>query len=304
MAKYAIADIGTNSVRLMLADENLRPVQKYLTTTRIGETLSSSGELSEAGMRRTLAALCQYAEKAARFGAPLWAFATSAVRDAQNREEFLKRAHAAGIGIEVVSGETEAELAFLGVGAAGRATLIDIGGGSTEVAQGEDGKLLAAFSAPVGCVRALERLGDRSDEAAQRELSEWLLSARVSGGSIAMGEALSTLKPAGRVYAVSGTATSLASLFAGVTEEYRPDAVHNKVVTQKDICAVLDRLRGMTVEQRCAIPVLGERGDLILHGGTLLLTCMKALGAKEVTVSDADNLEGYLRYRLRQGGRP
>ncbi|MGI6150929.1 MAG: hypothetical protein ACOYIR_03135 [Christensenellales bacterium] len=301
MAKYAVADIGTNSVRLMLADETLRPVEKRLITTRIGEKLAQTGELSEAGMARTLNALCLYAEAAADFGAPLWAFATSAVRDAANREEFLRRALAVGIPIEVVSGEREAELAFLGVGSTERATLIDVGGGSTEVAQGEGGRLHAAFSAPVGCVRALERFGDRDDAQARAALAAWLLAERVWGGGMTMGEALSSLKPAGRVYAVSGTATSIASLFVGATEAYSASAVQDIVVTETDLRAVLNRLGRMTVEQRCAIPVLGERGDLIVHGGVLLLTCMEALEATEITISDADNLEGYLRYRLRKG---
>lgn len=301
MAKYAIADIGTNSVRLMLADENLRPVQKFLTTTRIGEKLMETGELSEAGMVRTLDALCRYAEEAANFGAPLWAFATSAVRDAVNKEEFLRRALSVGIPVEVVSGETEAKLAFLGVGTTERATLIDIGGGSTEVAQGEGGELLAAYSVPVGCVRALERYGTRSDAEVFASLALWFFQERVSGKSMTMGDALSSLRPAGRVYAVSGTATSIASLFAGATQGYDAAAVQGRVLTREDVLAILDRLRGMTVEQRCAIPVLGERGDLIVHGGVLLLFCMEALGAKEITISDADNLEGYLRYRLTRG---
>lgn len=300
MAKYAIADIGTNSVRLMLADEALCPVEKRLVTTRIGEKLSETGALSEAGMGRTLDALCGYADAAAEFGAPLWAFATSAVRDANNGLEFLRRAMAAGIPVEVVSGETEAELAYLGVGALERATLIDIGGGSTEVAQGEGGRLHAAFSAPVGCVRALERFGACANEEALQRLSEWLLSERVSGGGLSMGGALSSLKPAGRVYAVSGTATSIASLFVGATGEYSASAIQGRVVAEGDVRAVLDRLKKMTVAQRCAIPVLGERGDLIIHGGVLLLTCMEALGAAEIVISDADNLEGYLRYRLKR----
>lgn len=299
MAKYAIADIGTNSVRLMLADDSLRPVKKYLITTRIGETLSTTGMLSEGGMERTLNALCRYAEEAAKFGAPLWAFATSAVRDAKNRLDFLKRALAVGIPIEVVSGEIEAELAFLGIGTDELATLIDIGGGSTEVAKGENGKLLAAYSAPVGCVRALERLGDRSDEQAEKELAIWLLSEKVSGKDLTMGEAMNSLSPCGRVYAVSGTATSIASLFAGATDAYSPEAVHHLSVTKNDVKNVLNKLRQLSVTERCAIPVLGERGDLIVHGGVLLLTCMEALGAEEVTISDSDNLEGYLRYRLR-----
>lgn len=300
MTKYAVTDIGTNSVRLMLADEELRVVEKRLATTRIGEKIAETGELSEAGMERTLNALLGYAKAASDFGAPLWAFATSAVRDAKNKEEFLRRARGLGIEIEVVDGGTEAALAYIGVGAAGKATLIDIGGGSTEAAQGENGTLKAGFSAPVGCVRALERFGRDAGEKEFGRLSEWFRNERISGGTLTMKEALLSLRPAGRVYAVSGTATSIASIFVGAEERYDASAVQGKVVSKGDVFAVMKRLGKLTVEERCAIPVLGERGDLILFGGAILLDCMELLGAGEITVSDSDNLEGYLRYRLSQ----
>ena len=301
MTRYAVSDIGTNSVRLMLADENCRPAEKRLLSTRIGEKLSETGGLTEGGMARTLNALSGYAKAAHEFGAPLWVFATSAVRDATNKSVFLDRALDAGIPVEVVSGETEAKLAYLGIGALEKLTLIDIGGGSTEAAKGKGGELGAAYSAPVGCVRALERYGSNPSDSELAALSEWLLDAKVSGGEITMCEALASFKPAGRVYAVSGTATSLASIFVGVTQEYSAGAVHGKVVTKEGILAVLENLRKLTVEQRCAIPVLSDRGELIIHGGVLLLTSMDALGSNDVVVSDSDNLEGYLRYRLNRG---
>jgi len=125
MTKYAVTDIGTNSVRLMLADEELRVVEKRLATTRIGEKIAETGELSEAGMERTLNALLGYAKAASDFGAPLWAFATSAVRDAKNKEEFLRRARGLGIEIEVVDGGTQGQTLLTFVERADKLLVLD-----------------------------------------------------------------------------------------------------------------------------------------------------------------------------------
>ena len=117
---YAVCDVGTNSVRLMLADEALRPLYKTLVTTRIGDELATTSRLSEGGMARTLTALSEYRYAAEEYNLPLWAFATSAVRDAENKEEFLARCEDRGLFLEVVSGETEGMLGFLGVGGPAR----------------------------------------------------------------------------------------------------------------------------------------------------------------------------------------
>ena len=296
---YAVCDVGTNSVRLMLADEALRPLYKTLVTTRIGDELATTSRLSEGGMARTLTALSEYRYAAEEYNLPLWAFATSAVRDAENKEEFLARCEDRGLFLEVVSGETEGMLGFLGVGAPGPARLVDIGGGSTEIACGADGLVHRSFSAPVGCVRALTCFGFAPD--GPQKVRRWLRETMVTveGERLPMALAMERTDPAAPVYAVSGTATSLASFAAGATNAYRAEAVNGLLLSKKKIEEILAELSALTPQERCAIPVLSERGDLILYGGALLLECMECLGATTVTVSDADNLEGYLRARVR-----
>lgn len=301
---YAIADIGTNSVRLMLADATRTPVKKYLTTTRIGEALHQTGLLSSAGMERTLEALKGYKALADEHAVPMWTFATSAVRDAKNKAEFLAMAEAAGIIIDVVDGETEGMLGYLGVGAPGRMALIDIGGGSSEIACGENGQLLTSFSAPVGCVRALDRFRGDTSQAALSELKDWLKNAQVTEKGLrrTMTEAAKALGKVDSVYAVSGTATSLASLFVGATDSYQPEKIQGIAVEKQTIEELTAKLAATPVAELCAIPVLGKRGDLIAYGGALLLACMELLGAERIVISDSDNLEGYLRYRLDRNG--
>ena len=300
---YAVADIGTNSVRLMLADEACRPVKKYLTTTRIGEALHRTRRLSPEGAARTLEALKAYKSQADHYGVELWAFATSAVRDAENRQEFLSAALSQGIAIHVVSGQTEGMLGFLGVGVQEPMTLIDIGGGSTEIAYGENGSPQVSFSCPVGCVRALDRFGGDSSPAALSELKAWLRNTpvTVAGTVQSMGQAMAALSGRGRVYAVSGTATSIASLIAGATDRHQPEKIQGMTLDRSTVEQTVKELAQTPVSQLCSIPVLGKRGDLIAYGGALLLQCMDSLSAEAITISDSDNLEGYLRYRLSKG---
>ena len=303
---YGVMDIGTNSVRLMLAegsDAAVQPLSKRVTTTRIGEQLHSTGLLSEAGMERTLAALCDMLSEAKAAGAQqIWAFATSAVRDAKNREEFLRRCDEAGIFVQVVSGEEEARLGFLGALGhhAGPARLIDIGGGSTELVEGADGASRWGFSIPVGCVRAKERYPETDD--GLRHTRQWLRESfvRMDGSIQRAHKAIARMKKlGGPVYAVGGTATTLASLAAGVTQSYEPRIITGRSLTAGEVQRVSDDMGRLTVEERRRIPVLGRRGDLIRFGAAILLECMDELNVSSVITSDADNLEGFLLSKLR-----
>ena len=161
--RVAAIDIGTNSIRLLKAEiENgqLRSGPKALNMTRIGEGVNETGVLSEAGMQRSVDALVGFEAEAKAWGAQkIFALATSAVRDAGNRDEFLNRVKkACGLEIEVISGEQEAKIGFLGVLAGvedveGSILVIDVGGGSTELIVGDAGGIMFAHSANVGAVR-------------------------------------------------------------------------------------------------------------------------------------------------------
>ena len=141
----AIIDIGSNSIRYLGKNP-----EKQLATTRLAEGLITTGMLSEAAMERSIAAIACFVQKAHAEGLTPYAYATSAVRDAHNRTEFLARVkRACGICIDVLSGEREAQYARLGAAAQGG--IVDVGGGSSQIVT--EG---FAASYPVGCVRAKE----------------------------------------------------------------------------------------------------------------------------------------------------
>ena len=294
---YGVMDIGTNSVRLMLAEASadaVQPVSKRVTTTRIGEQLHRTGLLCQAGMERTEQALSDMLHEAQAAGAgQIWAFATSAVRDAGNREEFLTRCEAMGLPVQVVSGEQEAMLGFLGALGhhRGPGRLIDIGGGSTEIVEGQDGACRWGFSVPVGCVRAKERYAET--EEGLRHTRRWLRDCPVpaDGGEQKAHRVFAKMKKIpGPVYAVGGTATTLASLAAGVTQSYEPRIITGRSLTAGEVQRVSEDMGRLTMEERRRIPVLGRRADLIRYGAAILLECMDELGVASVITSDADNL--------------
>lgn len=283
--RYAVIDIGTNSVRLMLAsfDGAVKPHKKKVITTRIGEALHETGELSENGMQRTLQALREFLKDSVEANTVM-AFATSAVRDAVNKAEFLRRCKdELGLIVDVVEGEREAVLGFVGAVGQNEGRLIDIGGGSTELIYGKNGIVEAAFSIPVGCVRALSRYPQETDFPAVRE---WLKS-------LSKEPFETLLKIDAPAYAVGGTATTLCALSKGMTA-YDAAAIQGSILTVQAIEAVDCELGRQTVNERREHPLLKERGDIIRYGAALLLQCMAGFNVNSVIVSDTDNLEGYL----------
>lgn len=307
MQLYAISDIGTNSVRLLLAeyDGQIHAREKLVTTTRIGAGLAQSGLLGRRGMEDTIDVLQQYQEKAQRWGAPLYAFATSAVRDAGNKEEFLQLCRRRlGLQVQVISGEQEACWGFLGAAGGGSARLIDIGGGSTELIQGENGRILRAMSAPIGCVRAMDWFSESEEDLCRlrQRLRDCSLNCEVSGGMPEKGSfaALAERMGQAEVLAVGGTATSLCAYSLGMRETYDGAAVQDVLLCKDQLEETLRELKTIPRERRRQIPLLGRRGDLIVYGGALLLECMELLKTDRVRISDRDNLEGCLLFLLGQ----
>ena len=300
---YAVMDIGTNSVRLMLArcSGRVEVEDKRICTTRIGEALHSTGELSEGGMERSLSALAGFLETAREAGATqFFAFATSAVRDAKNRQEFLDRCREKlGLEVDVISGREEAGLGFAGIGVRGQAKLIDIGGGSTEISCGAGGRVSFSFSVPVGCVRALERYPETEDGLLHAR--KWLHDMPMSfeGEAVKAGKLMQKLRKAeGPAYAIGGTATAIASLAAGLTQRYDARIVTGRALTLGEVRRINAEMGRIPVENRKKIPLLGKRAEVIRFGAALLEECMVCLDAPSVITSDADNLEGYLLQKV------
>lgn len=279
--RIAIVDIGSNSIRYMEAEHSaVGPVfsRKEVYTTRLAEGLLATGCLSEARMAQSLDVLRRLAVQAAAHGCRPYAYATSAVRDARNRESFVGRiALATGMPVRVLAGNEEAAFAYVGA-TGGRGGLIDIGGGSTQVTCG-------AFrqSFPLGCVRVKDLCGDR-------HLAE---ITRMMQAPFAETFQLPPL-PQTQWTAVGGTATTLAALRLRL-EQYDPVQVARCQMTLGDVQALLCRLDDLGDAGRSALPLLAQRHDVILGGGAILTWLMERLSIVQIAFSDADGMEGYAR---------
>jgi exopolyphosphatase/guanosine-5'-triphosphate,3'-diphosphate pyrophosphatase len=302
--RVATIDLGSNTVRLLVADveaarRSWRVVEADQRVTRLGEGLAASGRLGPVPAGRTAAAVREYVERARRAGAQRVAIvATSAVREAANGRDFaVALERATGEPVRIVSGDEEAELTLAGVlagldDASGAETLVfDIGGGSTEYILARGGEPLAAVSLRLGVVELAERypFPGRVDwprydvlraEVARRLATE--LPARIR-----------TAAP-GRLVGTAGTATTLAALDLGLTT-YDPGRVQGHVLARTAVERLRDRLGGLTVAERGALPCLEPgRADLIVAGVAIVQATLEITGTRAMVVSDWGLREGIL----------
>ena len=287
MIKYVI-DIGSNSCRLMKADfdgKNVRTIYKKLITARTGAGVNASRILNADAIKRTrdaiieLNAIAKSEDENAR---PL-CFATSAVRDALNKNELISAIKAdTGIDVDVISGQTEGDIGFLGAVGHGTGGFIDIGGCSTEIAQGKEEIKTFVKSFDIGAVRAKDMFAD--DVFKTQDYAENLFK--------------DLPRFSKEVFAVGGTCTTLAAMLLNL-EKYDPALIHGYVITQSAAKELLEKILPLTTEQRAELNGLEpKRADIICHGAAILLAFFKASGAERITVSESDNLEGYLLNKM------
>ena len=289
--KAAAIDIGTNSMRLLMVHrvgDGVVELGRYERVTGLGRGVDATGELSEEAMDRTLLALSEFGGRMREAGIDLRrAVATSASRDARNREKFFDRAELAlGIRPEMISGDDEAALAFAGAtartGEAGPHLVIDIGGGSTEFVAIEGGR-----SFDIGSVRLTDRvLPDRPAP------PEQVVEARAL-----VAEMFLPVTPfAGSVIGVAGTWTSLARIQNG---DSGPGSTDDGL-SLEEVTALVERLSGLSKEQTAALPGLDPaRAPVILAGAVIAEGAATAVGATRVKVSEHDLLDGVVADLLR-----
>jgi exopolyphosphatase/guanosine-5'-triphosphate,3'-diphosphate pyrophosphatase len=283
--RLAAIDIGTNSTLLTVADAGngaLAPVLERCIVTRLGRGVSSTGRISDGGLEDTLAAVRLYLADCGSLGAEtVRATGTSAMRDALNSSDVLAAFAGAGIGVEIISGDREAQLTYLSAVkdfGGGRLAVIDVGGGSTEIIIGEGGRISWRHSFNVGVVRGKERFF-RSDPPSQRELSA--LSAWAAAEFRTVPAA-----PHSRVVAVAGTPTSMAAALRG-TVDYSREKVQGAGLTMDVLRGFRDTISTLSYNERLGIFGLEEkRSDVIDAGAIILIEAVKALGVSEITVSD------------------
>ena len=306
LSRVGAIDCGTNSIRLLVADlvdGKLRDVHREMRVVRLGQGVDATGQFAPEALARTESALADYVALMAEHSVTaVRMVATSAARDAGNRDEFFAMTArllgkvVPGSVAEVITGTEEAELSFRGaVGeldpAAGPFVVVDLGGGSTELVLGETA-VQASFSADIGCVRLTERCL-HSDPPTADQVEQARLVARDG-----LAEALAVVPVDGaRTWVgVAGTMTTLSALAQRMTV-YDPEAIHLSRIGFDDLLGVCEQLIGMTKAERLALgPMHAGRADVI-GGGAIVVEELAAVlrdraGIGELVVSEHDILDG------------
>ena len=298
--RVAAIDCGTNSIRLLIAEPDgsggLADLERRLEIVRLGQGVDATGEFHPDALRRTFAAVDGYAELIKKAEVPtgkVHFVATSAARDVKNREAFFAGVkERLGVLPDVISGETEARLSFLGalsrVKPEGEPVLVmDIGGGSTElITGGADGDLHSAVSLDVGSVRVTERffkqnpVADDDLERAAGYVDDLLTGSGVDFDSI------------GAWIGVAGTVTTLAGVYLEL-ERYDRERVHGARIPLAAIAEQLHRLAELTVDQIRALPSMHPGRADVITGGALVESRIAArVHLDHLIVSESDILDG------------
>lgn len=292
-------DIGSNSTRLLLADVEdgrISEISRESIVTRLGDGVDASGALNDAAIARVHDAIDEYSGEIALAACDrVGGVATSAVREASNGGEFAAGIGAQfGIPIEVIGGDREAELTFVGASSGdamdgdGRSLVVDIGGGSTEFIVGASGELLFHISTKLGAVRQSER-HLASDPPTADELDALLAEAAEIIESNVPAEFRARIA---RGIGVAGTPTVLASIDQAL-EEFDPWKVHGYPIAIGAAEELLERLAALPLAERREVTGLHpDRAPTIVAGAAILLSTMRAFGLDEIVVSEHDILYG------------
>lgn len=294
--KVGVVDVGTNSVRVLVADvegTEVKTRERDLVITRLGQGVDRDRRLGSEPLRRTVQAISEYVHRCRAADVDrLRIAATSAVRDASNKEAFIEAVRAeTGMAPDVLSGEEEARLGFAGAVSEleGDQTVcvVDIGGGSTEFIVGRR-EAERWISADIGSVRLTER-HIRSDPPAEDELR------RVAADADAhLEEVERAVRPAEaeKLVGLAGTITTVAAIALDLAG-YDREVIHHARLARGRIAEIRDQLASMTSEHRRTLPAMPRgREDVIVAGVVILERVMARFGFEECLVSEADILDG------------
>lgn len=289
--KVGIFDIGSNSVRFFVAEKQERKWSfgsKMLWTTRLGKKEEGLSLLKEERMLQTLTALAEGMQAGKKDGVDqFYAYATAAVREADNRETFLQMVkNELSLEVNVLSGEQEASLSFFGavqesLAKADSCLVVDIGGSSTELAWGDAKGLFWFQSYPMGAVRFQQLSLSGPQRIWQEAELMWdnLPKEKYSGPDV--------------VFGVGGTITTLAAIDLKM-DVYDAKRIQGHCLTRAAVEGHIQFLRYATIEERadvCGLPA--QRRDIIVAGGEILCAFMDRYGVEQIIVSDCDGMEGF-----------
>lgn len=307
---YAALDLGTNNCRLLIArpsEGGFVVIDAFSRIVRLGEGLATTGRLSDAAMDRAVKALSICADKLCRRHVSLVrSVATEACRRADNGDAFVRRVHAeTGIALDVISAEQEARLAVMGCHVLlepgeGPALIFDIGGGSTELVLIETGgthpRVIDWFSAPLGVVSLTEiephDFASRDERLAAYQRMRDRVAASFAGFSASI--TAHRANPC-RLLGTSGTVTTLASVHLSLPS-YDRRQIDGLIVPSDAMRAISERISGMSVPERVALPCIGqERADLVVAGCAILDEILALWPAERLGIADRGIREGILR---------
>ncbi|HTP28582.1 MAG TPA: Ppx/GppA phosphatase family protein [Anaeromyxobacteraceae bacterium] len=312
MTRFATVDVGTNTVLLLVAEKQavgdrvlFQPLLERAEITRLGRGVDRTGHLDPAAIRDTVDALARFVGAARALGAlDIACVATSAARDATNGSEFFAAAEsAAGLRPEVISGDEEARLvwesAFRDFGGSGGLTVLDVGGGSTEVCVGHGPTPAARRSLQVGAVRLTERVAPPDPPGPE------YLEALRRAAAVELGRVVDILpndrRGEGRLVGVAGTVTTLAAVEKALPL-YDAGVVHGAELKLSELEQLFLRLGALTVAERQRLPGMEpKRADVIVGGCAIVVEAMRLFGFDRLTVSDRGVRWGLLHDRFGNG---
>ena len=291
MPKLATIDIGTNTALLLIAEvaaetTQLRTIHNQIEVVRLGQGVDKDRRIAAAAVGRLILAIEKFKSAIQQHGVEhIYAVATSAMRDAQNRDEVIQTVQAqTGIQIELLNGDEEADMTFLGATLGWsdlpeKFLVLDIGGGSTEIALGDQNGLIDGISLNIGAVRLVERcfstIPPKPDE----------LDAAKDIITTAFSEQLSRfIQGRESVFAVAGTPATLAKVIQKLPE-FIPERIHGFELTYEHVHSLLETFSKSTTEQVLEMGVDQGREDLIIVGTMILHQFMRIFGIPSVRVS-------------------
>ena len=299
--KIGTIDIGTNSMRLLTAiyeDGKLIDRKKYVNTTRIGQGVDDKGYISKEAIDRNIDALKEFKAICDKEECDyIYCMGTSALRDSKNSSEFIELAkREAGVDVEVITGERESNLGFLGViegverDESEEILVIDIGGGSTEFIVGNQEGVNFCKSENIGALRLTEKFL-KTEIVKDEELTETIEFINKT-----IQDTINKIKARNikKLVGIGGTVTSVSAINQKL-EVYSMEKVHNSKIFKKEVDEILQMLKNMTLEDKKRLNGLQpKRADIITAGVVILDMIMEKLELNEIIVSEYDNLEGLM----------
>ena len=308
MAVFASIDLGTNTVRLLVAKKDgkgFKPLHSNQVITSLGEGLCNGGILIDKAMERTVNTILNFKNEVIQYNpSKIWIVATSAVREAKNRSEFIDIIKkATGLELEVIPWEEEARMTLLGVFSGlnsniKNAIIFDIGGGSTEYVFTEEKELINSVGADLGVVHLSERYikNDPVDEEELRIL-EKAIADKIKNVKDEINSTFH-IPHSALLIGTAGTVTTLAALDLNLYP-YTPKKINGYILKLENVKKLLDRLKKMPLKERRNIPTLEKgREDLIIPGAVIVIKTMEIFGFDSMIVSDYGLREGIILAKM------